>query len=103
LYVPVPYVFRYGTNVAVLPISAIKTAVVDMNMSPGLVLANRILNPSRAFCPVKVTRLKTAQNRAKLRGGVKHLIRLVMANRILNPFIQGILPGQGHQAENRAK
>ena len=40
-----------------------KTAVVDMNISPGRVLANRMLRPSRAFWPVRVTRL---QNRVKI-------------------------------------
>merc|ERR1719447_1113680 len=38
--------------------SARKTAVVDMNMSPGLVLAYRMDRPSTAFCPVSVTKLR---------------------------------------------
>ena len=37
--------------------SAMKTAVVEMNMSPGLVLAYLMLSPNMAFCPVSVTRL----------------------------------------------
>ena len=37
--------------------SAMKTAVVEMNMSPGRVLAYLMLSPSIAFYPVSVTRL----------------------------------------------
>ena len=37
--------------------SAMNTAVVEMNMSPGLVLAYLMLSPSIAFCTVRVTRL----------------------------------------------
>ena len=38
--------------------SAMNTAVVDMNISPGLVLAYLILSPNMAFCPVSVTKLQ---------------------------------------------
>ena len=38
--------------------SARNTAVVEMNMSPGLVRAYRIDKPSTAFWPVRVIRLR---------------------------------------------
>ena len=38
--------------------SAKNTAVVEMNMSPGLVRAYRMDSPKTAFWPVRVTRLR---------------------------------------------
>ena len=38
--------------------SAVNTAVVEMNMSPGLVLVYLLLSPNIANCTVRVTRLR---------------------------------------------